>query len=323
MDMNQRFLQDAQAEPPVESLANSVHPPDLTDAADAETNALAEPAQSVSATALTTLLQQEARSRRREEFITLAWSGAYISLMLWLATRTIVDEPSYMRSIQGGFALMISMGMGLAVQLWRRSYRRKHSLTNALAQKHNVQQIGPLIQALRAQNTTVRNLAKEALIDLLPTLQASDAALLSDSERSLLLRLLSISPNEVGYRDLKELFSRSAYRREIALRVSILKALEQVGGAKELPLVERLSREHSLSFKTARMPDIIQKAAAECLPFLQERAREQRASEQLLRASSAPATPDNMLLRPATASAHFLPEQLLRPSEPNPPKPAA
>ena len=120
------------------------------------------------------------------------------------------------------------------------------------------------------ESTPVRNLSKRALIPLLPTLKASDAGALTEARRDRLLRLLAISPNDSGYRDLTELFSRSAYRREIELRVSILKAFEQVGGAKELPAVLRLSQGKPFTLHSrASIPKEVQQAAQECLPYLQ------------------------------------------------------
>ena len=65
-----------------------------------------------------------------------------------------------------------------------------------------------------------------------------------------------------------------------------------------------------------KLPPEIRKAAQECLPYLIERATQQRASEQLLRASSQHSVSGEALLRPATAQTDVQPEQMLRASEP-------
>jgi hypothetical protein len=107
--------------------------------------------------------------------------------------------------------------------------------------------------------------------------------------------------------------------------VAILKAYEQVGGAKELPLVARLAEESLVVPKFAqgrksarrlnRMPSEIAQAAAECLPYMQIRANDEIASRQLLRASSEDRSMDRSLLRAAASDPDVSVDQLLRPAE--------
>ncbi len=306
--MEQQYL-------PQEEISSSIKPLDAFESQKEETEAetLMEREFSSDAAALTTLLQQEARSRRNETLTTFVWAGIFIAAMM-----TAANLPESLATIKVAFLFMMAMGIGICLQLARRSYRRKHSFAHALTQVKRVDQVGPLVQTLQVQNTPIRNLAKQTLIGLLPTLQATDAPLLGEHERKILLRQLAISPNEKGHRDLTELFSRAAYRREVDLRVAILKALEQVGSVRELPAVQRLARASSLPHITSPYPHEIVYAARECLPFLQSRVSEQRASEQLLRPSSMQDTSNDLLLRPAASGADALPEQLLRASEPRP-----
>jgi hypothetical protein len=287
----------------------------LVEEENAEENAVMEQEHAAEAFPLAALLQQEAQARSRETLASLAWGGSFVAVMLWAIQRISMDPDAFVINMKMLCLLMIGMGLLLTVHLARRSYRRKRALTGALAQARDISHIGSLIEATKVENTSVRNLAKRGLIDLLPTLQASDAHLLTEAHRDRLLRVLAISPNDSGYRDLTELFSRSAYQREIDLRLAVLKALEQVGGAKELPAVERLSRGLPCLQSASKVPKEVRDAANECLPYLHARASEQRASEQLLRASSAYATPTDVLLRPARSRADAAPEQLLRPSE--------
>jgi hypothetical protein len=318
MSMEQR--QHTQEETPAstETLVSLSQQSNAACEAGSNTNAREESITFTEADSLTALLQQEARSRRNEELASFVWAGACMAPMLWWATRPVTDVSSLTRNLSLCFVLMGILGAGMCIQLCRRSYRRKRSFANALAQSHDVKHVGPLIQALRVQNTPVRNLAKQVLIDLLPTLKASDAIRLGDAERSILLRVLAIPPTDLSYRDLRELFSRPAFQREMELRLVILKALEQVGGARELPTVERLSRGFTLpALSTGKVPLEIQAAAKECLPYLQVRADNQSAREQLLRGSSFHTLPNSVLLRPANTQTDARPEQLLRAVEPS------
>jgi hypothetical protein len=88
-----------------------------------------------------------------------------------------------------------------------------------------------------------------------------------------------------------------------------LKALQQVGDEKSLPIVEMLSRGDGMA---AYYPGL-KVQAAETLPFLRQRVEQTRANQTLLRASAAEEAGADTLLRAAmpTASADD-PAQLLR-----------
>ena len=266
---------------------------------------------------LSILLQKEARQRTND-----AWRTGVYMLLFMLPIVQLLHLPSggantnaYMTSMQFFAVYTCVLTTFMLAHLTRRSYRRKRSLTQELAKTHDVGMVTSLVETLRVDNTQVRNLTKHALTGLLPQLRASDGELLGEKQRDVLLRQLAISPADKGYRDLGELFSRAAYQRELQFRLSILKSLEQVGGAKELPIVERLSRGLPNLQSGTRVPKEVREAAKECLPSLQERALGQRASEQLLRASSAQDTATDVLLRPASGQPDALPDQLLRASE--------
>src|SRR5262249_31018164 len=137
------------------------HGRSLAEVQEADMNAEVEQKLSADADTLTPLLQQEARSRRKEEWATFAWGGSFIAAILWLVN-DIVDAPSFVTNTILCFILMGALGVGMCAQIGRRSYRRKRSFTPALAQAHDVKQVSPLIRTLRVQNTPVRNLAKQA-----------------------------------------------------------------------------------------------------------------------------------------------------------------
>lgn len=192
---------------------------------------------------------------------------------------------------------------------------QNRKMARQLVRTDDLQLVGPLVRSLKVESLIVRNFAKESLTELLPKLQANNASLLGDEERATLIRQLDIAPDDKGYRDLNELFSRSATRREINFRLAILKAYEQIGGQKELSTVERLSQGRiTIHSPTKILPEIIA-AAEECLPYLKARAQEENVRMQLLRPSSSQDQSPATLLRPSYSSADDSPEELLRPTD--------
>lgn len=252
--------------------------------------------------ALTNLLQVESRQKRHNNFMAVVWTLPFMMLMLWVTGLASSAPDKFILYLKIGFISMITLSLGGVMNMVRRSNRRQRIINRELKKSHDLSMIGTLIDTLRVENAEVRDLTKRSLIQLLPQMQASDAVLLSDSNRDRLLKLLALAPNDWGYRDLTEFFSMSALRREVDLRIAILKALEQVGGAKELSVVERLSRGQMMLPSTSKPPMELQRAAVECLPYLQERASGQRASEQLLRAAEIPTETGAVLLRAAKAT---------------------
>ena len=264
---------------------------------------------------LTTLLQQEAHSRLKETWGALAWSGVFLASMLGVLRYAGTSAASLTFCLLLCFVFLTGIGWGLCSQFSRRASRCKRALTAALSRVNAKKEVGALVRTLQVQNMPVRNLAKQSLITLLPTLHAGDASLLGPEERRILRRQLAIVPNDPGYREVKELFSRAAYRRDMDLRLAILKALEQVGGEQELAAVERLARGLPTLHSVYKAPQELRAAAQACLPSLQTRAEDQRAGTQLLRASSLPTPSAADLLRPAACGDSTPSEQLLRPGE--------
>lgn len=134
------------------------------------------------------------------------------------------------------------------------------------------------------------------LTHLLPRLKASDTAALTDGQRTALGRTLTRHVRNADY------------------LVAALAALEQVGDERALPVVENLAAGRIPTAEAKR----VQAAAQECLPYLQTRSEQQRASQTLLRASALSATPSDTLLRPAQGALPTEPSELLRPGTPRP-----
>ncbi len=166
-----------------------------------------------------------------------------------------------------------------------------------------------LIDALKLDDLKTREIAQDALISVLPRLQASDAALLNDAQRAKLCHILSLPVENPLFKDVRYLF-QPARNSAIDIRIAILQAFEQVGDSKALSVVERLAKREAGSAGEKR----IQEAANQCLPALQLRTEEQRSSQTLLRAADASSAATDTLLRATTGTQDVQTEQLLRPS---------
>ena len=167
------------------------------------------------------------------------------------------------------------------------NFRKK--MAQALSKFEDVRLIGVFAVCLSDKNRQVRGAAADALKRLLPRVQESDKQYVSDAEIQILMDALSSS------------------RHDHALTIAILKGFEQIGDARALPEVETLA-------KYASVPPAVQKAARECLPYLQLRAERAEQARSLLRASSLSDVRPELLLRPAQGSSNPHDEQqLLRP----------
>ncbi len=187
---------------------------------------------------------------------------------------------------------------GLASAVERAITGRDRRLAKQLAQYDDKRAVGPLLEALRYDNSSTVNAATVALIRLLPQLRASDRHLLTAEHRSFMNGLLGASV-------------LLGPPKAPALILAMLKALGQVGDSGAIGVVEKLANGGG----TGKNP-AVQQAAVECLPFLEEVARQEEAHRILLRASASNAFP-GALLRPATDAPEHHADQLLRAQMPN------
>ena len=146
-----------------------------------------------------------------------------------------------------------------------------------------------------------RKAMRDALTLLLPQMKASDAYLLTPASRQMIRGLLIGVP-----------IDKQKYQCEDALRIATLKALEQVGDAKDIPVVEKLIT------RSAKTPSekLVRQAAMECLPTLLINCGDVEAARVLLRASQAEAAHSASLLRPASGLGQTDSAELLRGAEP-------
>ena len=171
----------------------------------------------------------------------------------------------------------------------RMNNERRKRTVEALTKANDVRIVGPLCDALGFRDEGMAKIAGEALIGILPRLQASDSRLLNDEQRVKLYGILSSGDKP--------------------LVLATLKALEQIGDEKAIPIVEKLANRQRLAETKANE---VRDAANHCLPFLRECAANRKAGAELLRASG-PDTKAETLLRPASAY-QTEPQELLRAS---------
>lgn len=170
--------------------------------------------------------------------------------------------------------------------------RTEKAAALAIARFEDLRAIGPLAEALEFKEPQVRTIASRALIRLLPRMQASDAALLSPTQRACLNRALK--------------------GRNPELILAVLKAWEQVGDADAIDNVRALASGRMEGGQYQR----IVAAASECLPFLRQNTERQQVGAHLLRPVAVSLTPSNDLLRPAPPDGLTAPtNQLLRPTD--------
>jgi HEAT repeat protein len=181
----------------------------------------------------------------------------------------------------------------VTTQLHRLSLFPSHrDLMRKLADYDDVAGVGALAETLEWPDRRVQDMAARALVRLLPRLRASDARLLSPTQRGCLYRVLSM--RHVG--------------RDSTLVLAILQALQQVGDEAAIPYVQRLAR--STTFGPTQRK--VRQAAEECLPYLRNSADMQRASQTLLRASAQENVASDALLRPAYTNTTTEPAEMVR-----------
>src|SRR5262249_22079062 len=135
-------------------------------------------------------------------------------------------------------------------------YRRCNAIM-ALAYAGDVSMIGAIAVCLFDADRFVRVEAANALRKLLPQVKASDKQHIQPDEMNALLKALE--------------------SKDGALRVAILKALEQIGDERAFPYVQHICLRYS--------PYQVRHAAEECLPYLRLRAAQAHQAQTLLRAS--------------------------------------
>jgi len=201
-----------------------------------------------------------------------------------------------------GILMVILFICSIPILLWF-VLRPKQFAVERLTRWHDVRAVGALVDIISLSDAKSCALARDALLELLPRMRASDAHLLNTQHRENLRVVL------LG--------------QDIALIQAMLNAYQQIGDERDIPAVEGLlsgreattrSRKDRSKSKVADNPDV-RDAALECLAFLQAKAQQSRISQTLLRAADQPGTVSAELLRPVASTVSTDPQQLLRSSQ--------
>jgi hypothetical protein len=233
----------------------------------------------------------------------------FVPIGFLLTLHWLLEDAAWIRLCNNPVFVALTMlfpGIVIPILMLRPSRKAKKAVQQ-LSSLNDLSGIGGLIEALYF-NDQREGPAIETLIELLQRLKASDAALLTERHHIILRAILASLPHVTG-----NLFTRLSRRKEMhaRLQVAILKAFEQVGDSKALPVVAALAESGA--------PPHVRAAAQKCLPFLQMRQEQERASQTLLRASSATPIGPDTLLRAAHGHHNQEPTEMVRPScEPEP-----
>ena len=237
------------------------------------------------------------RQANRASFFELILMGITFPSLFLILFLTPKDTPA----VSPNMALMLSIFIGFFValsQVWRIDAFAKRHMESAYrlltANGQNPLAIGTLIDNLNMEKSfsltapDFETHTRHTLIQLLPEIQAEDAAALKATHWQKLYKVLR---------------GDDAY-----LIVATLKALKAAGNADALNPVRAITEGKS----PAGQNEAIRALALECLPVLEERAAQAKNVRTLLRATNVPALPNNTLLRPASAASETPSEQLLR-----------
>lgn len=242
---------------------------------------------------LTKMARTEAKSFRRSK----AWNLGIVTLVLTGFAGVMVSAVIHsMRSIPWNPNDYVYYVFAPLLLRFRRSAKTEatyRELASELIQIEDVSAIGALAELLSIYDIhqlEVREQVQGALIRLLPRLKSTDAGLLNATQRDCLNAVLKIRGNHI------------LNAQPVELRLAILKAYEQVGDEKALPIVAMLTIDGKM-----HMPSEVTAAARECLPILQSRVAALKKGgnsdrQVLLRGSYVGDVAPDTLLRPTQAA---------------------
>ncbi len=237
---------------------------------------------------LTSELEQEIREYRRWR-----WRRRLRQLIRMLFLAAIFA--AFLHRQWGAFMWMMILFGGSEVRDPRANQRRRTA--GLVARMRDPRVVNVLAMARASNDPATRTVATEGLIEILPTLKASDARFITNDGMRALTAILN--PSRVS---------------DIKLMLAVLDALKQVGSPACIPAVERLLTMPLPVRQLVRITDRwyyprlgenvrrLQIAAAECLEILRVREKQERDRNTLLRPAERPADEDMTLLRPASGA---------------------
>ena len=263
--------------------------------------------------------------RRRRWTLGISWLTIMLPWFLAVLRIHFTPEASVWLIVFPLFAGSIGLLAGILMRPMRRNP------LNSLFESQDVQAIGPLAETMQMLLPEMAARAVPALLRLLPLVNEQNLPPLTAYQRTCLHRLLgNIGLPEEGAAPFADEVLSAVGASLAPLKVvqglakgtvafnpqladAILYAYLYMGNADDLHVVRRLARPAAQSHTQTVGAAGLSKTAAEILPLLEERVKQENVQAELLRGASAPMPGASALLHPAYGTAPPHQAELLRP----------
>lgn len=221
-------------------------------------------------------------------------AGLLLSVMgvAFVAALVGLDSAGFLETVwpvPAAFALIVGSG----ICLWTLAEKREIRTIEALMACQDIRTLGGLLDAVNSSNRRVRRAIQDTLLGFLPRLTEEHSALLNTGHHEVLNALL--------------------YSNSSALAMEALSALEQVGNGIALPYLTAMAAGKGIPATLRDRQGEVQQRSRQAVEKIRERIERQNRASLLLRASQAPNTPAEQLVRPAQGGPFTKAEELLRP----------
>ncbi len=183
--------------------------------------------------------------------------------------------------------LLVAAGLGAATS------KRAKRAARELLEFDDVRAIGPLAEMFHTQDQELRGAIRPVLLRLLPMATSTLKTEISREQAHSLARAIT--------------------GEDMDLSIAIIHGLGRFGTGTSLPDIRAIA-EWQETFGNQK---VLQRAAQEVLPALEQAARDEALRMSLLRPSSSPDAPEQVLLRPVGPYTTVDETQLLRPAQPD------
>lgn len=227
-----------------------------------------------------------AQRKNRSGLITLIMLFGIIAGLLAIGAAGLLEIWS--ASVVIGLVLVSCIWWGVAAD--RRDFRK----VSALAAFKEKRTVGVLLEALNYSNRRIRTAVESVLLELLPHVHETDAALLNTGQREILNSLLYSNSGE--------------------LAITALAALEQVGDGTALPYLTSMAAGKGVPSTLRSRKTEIQERAAQTVQTIHARIERHNQASVLLRPTQIPTTYAEELVRPVQGQHVQGGTELLRPN---------
>jgi hypothetical protein len=257
------------------------------------------------------------RLQRRNRLAGLAlWAvtvGGIYALSHHLAHR-LADEDGRIQIADGPLGAMYVAAVALltvaaiVVQVSRRRNRADAVAADASSQSGDPDTIPLWMEMLSGEDARVIGLARQGLMRALPNVRSHHSTLFREADRSYLRAQLRAPLENALEKDIffpRRPLPDCTVEPRIAFRVSIIRALAEIGDRDSWPILRELAYRSQVTNREMR----IRAAAREWLPILRDRLEVGEASRKLLRSCG---VEENQLLRAGPPLGAAQEEHLLR-----------